>query len=171
MSVADRERKKPNARPRTTTSIIECSSLLRVVRSEQLSRHFGRQFWDRSTANRLANPVPRPHFFGQCCHYAHMFSRSSRQQRYRNFIVAARCSISRCGVPIRYGTRLASNSATCLAAHSPLRFPRFESTALPEFMFHAAHAPMKLVYARLAIRAATSLWLVCSSANELSPKC
>jgi hypothetical protein len=35
-----------------------------------------------------------------------------------------------------------------------------------EFMFHAAHAPMKLVYARLAIGAATSLWLVCSSASE-----
>jgi hypothetical protein len=37
-----------------------------------------------------------------------------------------------------------------------------------EFMFHAGHAPMKLVYACLAIRAATSLSLVCSSANEFA---
>jgi hypothetical protein len=38
-----------------------------------------------------------------------------------------------------------------------------------EFIFHAAHAPMKAVYAQL-IRAATSAWLVCSSARRVVPK-
>jgi hypothetical protein len=37
-------------------------------------------------------------------------------------------------------------------------------------MFHAVHAPMKLVYARLAIRAATSLWLVFSQRVALSAR-
>ena len=39
-----------------------------------------------------------------------------------------------------------------------------------EFMFHAAHAPMKLVYTRLAYQSRDLAWPVCSSANELSPK-
>ena len=51
-------------------------------------------------------------------HYAHMFSRRSRQQRYRNFIVAAGCSISgcvttdRCLIRVKNGSR--SLAAGCL---------------------------------------------------------
>jgi hypothetical protein len=39
-----------------------------------------------------------------------------------------------------------------------------------EFMFHAAHTPMKLVYSWSVYQGGDLLWLVFSSANELPPK-
>jgi hypothetical protein len=51
------------------------------------------------------------------------------------------------GALIRYGTRLAFHPAACVATGATF-----------EFMFHAAHAPRKLAYARLANQKYDHAW-------------
>jgi hypothetical protein len=54
VGVADLEHKKAEREPRTITSIIECSSLLRVVMIEIIIATFRQAIWDGPPANRLA---------------------------------------------------------------------------------------------------------------------
>ena len=129
--------------------------LLRVIRSEQLSPYFGR-LATLCFARVFRSVLPLRAYV----------SRSSHQQCCRNFIVAARCLISRCGAPIRYWSAVRFPSSNLHRGAFPFAsqgFNRRYHRRDMEFMFMRAHAPMKPVYTRLDyLTAATSLWLVCS---------
>jgi hypothetical protein len=113
------------------SKVLRALLLLRVVMPKQLLRHFDKLFGidQRATGSR---PCASSAFLEVGIATAQMFLRRSRQQCYRNHIAAARFSVSCCGAA----------SSVWNAARFAFSDSRRHLRDI-EFMFPAAHAPMK----------------------------